>query len=97
MVYPGTEAYQWALGNGYLTARNYSEWLTEDGLHNCIVSRPGLSNRELVDFCDRARKEFYLRPQYILSKAWQGVKDPYEFKRLAKGALHLSRHIFRET
>lgn len=97
MVYPGTEAYDWAVENGYLTTRNFEEWLTEDGLHNCIVSRPGLSNRDLVEFCDRARKEFYLRPKYIIRKGFQGIKDPYEFKRLLKGGLTLSRYIFRGT
>ncbi|MFC1811505.1 B12-binding domain-containing radical SAM protein [Thermodesulfobacteriota bacterium] len=97
MVYPGTEAYNWAKENGYLTTQNFEEWLTSDGLHNCIVSRPGLSAKDLVDFCDRARKEFYLRPKYILSKGLQSLKDPYEFKRLMKGALTLSKHIFSEN
>jgi len=97
MVYPGTEAYEWAANNGYLTTQNFEEWLTEDGLHNCIVSKPGLSNKDLVRFCDRARKEFYLRPGYIIRKGLQGIKDPYEFKRLLKGATTLSKHIFNGT
>ncbi len=97
MVYPGTEAYQWAKSNGYLTTSDFREWLTPDGLHNSIVSRPGLSNTELVEFCDRARKEFYIRPSYILRKLLDGLTDPREFKRLAKGGLTLGRHIFRGT
>jgi radical SAM superfamily enzyme YgiQ (UPF0313 family) len=97
MVYPGTEAYEWAAENGYLKTQNFEEWLTENGLHNCIVSRPGLSAKDLVDFCDRARKEFYLRPHYILRKAFQGIKDPYEFRRLLKGASTFSKYIFRGT
>jgi radical SAM superfamily enzyme YgiQ (UPF0313 family) len=97
MVYPGTEAYQWAKSNGYLTTGDFREWLTPDGLHNSIVSRPGLSNTELVEFCDRARKEFYMRPSYILRKLLDGLTDPREFKRLAKGGLTLGRHIFRGT
>ncbi|HUT42769.1 MAG TPA: radical SAM protein, partial [Desulfobacterales bacterium] len=97
MVYPGTDAYEWAKKNGYLTTEDFAEWLTEDGLHNCIVSRPGLSNKDLVNFCDRARKEFYLRPGYIFSKGFQSLKDPYEFKRLVKGALQLGKHIFKGT
>lgn len=97
MVYPGTEAYEWATENGYLKTNNFKEWLTEDGLHNCIVSRPGLSDKELVEFCDRARKEFYLRPKYIITKGLQSISDPYEFKRLIKGGLTLSKYIFRGT
>jgi len=94
MVYPGTEAYDWAVENGYLTTTNFEEWLTDDGLHNCIVSRPGLSNKDLVEFCDRARKQFYLRPSYILTKGFQGIKDPYEVKRLFRGAFNYSKYLF---
>lgn len=97
MVYPGTEAYAWAKANNYLTTEDYKLWLTEDGLHNCVVSRPGLTNQDLVDFCDRARQEFYLRPSYIVSKAVQAAKDPGEFSRLAKGGKTLAKHILKKT
>jgi len=97
MVYPGTEAYQWAKSNGFLTTSDFREWLTPDGMHNSIVSRPGLSNTELVEFCDRARKEFYIRPSYIFRKMIDGLTDLQEFKRLAKGGWTLGRHIFRGT
>lgn len=66
-------------------------------MHNCVLSRPGLTNKELVEFCDNARKEFYLRPSFLLSKLWQGIKNPYEMKRLVKGGLYLSKYIFRGT
>lgn len=93
MVYPGTEAYAWASQNGYLTTTDFRQWLSEDGMHNCVVSRPGLTSDELVAFCDRARREFYLRPSYIMAKLRQGVSDPYEMKRLTKGAVHLFRNL----
>jgi radical SAM superfamily enzyme YgiQ (UPF0313 family) len=97
MVYPGTEAYDWAKREGYLTTDNFREWLTPDGLHNSIVSRPGLSNVDLVEFCDRARRRFYMRPSYIIRKLGQSLTDFQEFKRLAKGGLTLGKHIFRGT
>lgn len=97
MVYPGTRAYSWAIENDYLTTTNFDEWLTQDGLHNCVVSRPGLSNFELVEFCDFARRDFYLRPSYILSKIPTALTDANEFKRLLKGAQHLFKYIFRGT
>ena len=78
MVYPGTEAYTWAQELGYLQTENYDEWLTEDGLHNCVISRPGLSNIELVAFCDRARREFYLRPSYLLYRLVRLARHPLE-------------------
>lgn len=81
MVYPGTEAYDWAKKEGLLMADRWSDWLLPDGNHNSIVSRPGLSAEELVDLCDAARREYYIRPGYIAEKVWQGVTTPSEFPR----------------
>ena len=97
MIYPGTEAYRWAQENGYLTTNDFSEWLTEDGLHNTIVSRPGLSARELVEFCDYARQQFYLRPRYVLSKGWEIVTHPREGKRFLKSFRTFAKYLFRGT
>ena len=97
MIYPGTEAYTWATENRYLTTEDFRKWLSPEGLHNCVISRPGLSNQELVAFCDRARQKFYTRPSYIGRKLLQGLSNPQELKRLSKGALTLSKHIFRSA
>ncbi len=40
----------------YITT-DYRKWLTEEGLHNCVVSTPELSAKDLVDFCNYASKE----------------------------------------
>ena len=95
MIYPGTEAYRWASENKYLTSEDYRKWLSPEGLHNCVISRPGLTNYELVEFCDKARQRFYTRPSYIAKKFIQGLANPHELKRLSKGAMTLSRHLFR--
>ncbi len=84
MVYPGTEAYQWAKDEGYLLTEDFRNWLTPDGLHNCVVERPELSNDTLVAFCDRARREFYLRPQYLIFKLKQMITHPDEARRTLK-------------
>ncbi|MBN1256635.1 MAG: radical SAM protein [Planctomycetes bacterium] len=78
MVYPGTKAYRWAQENRFLLSNDFKDWNTPEGLHNCVVSRPGLSNEDLVDFCDRARKEFYLRPSYILYRLGRLCVHPLE-------------------
>ncbi|MCP4102892.1 MAG: radical SAM protein [Lentisphaerae bacterium] len=78
MVYPGTTAYNWAIENNYLISRNFKDWNTTEGNHNCLISRPGLINEELLDFCDRARKEFYLRPSYITYRLMRLIKHPVE-------------------
>jgi len=81
MVYPGTEAYDWAKNNQYLTTENYSDWLTEEGLHNCVLSLPDLPPERLTEFCNNARKEYYLRPKYILLKLAQIIRNPAELQR----------------
>ena len=95
MVYPGTEAYEWAKKNGYLTTEDFSKWVTKEGLHTTIVNRPELSDRRLVELCDEARKKFYLRIGYILSKLKQIITHPREAKRIITGAISLSKYIFR--
>lgn len=95
MVYPGTEAYRWAAENGYIRAANFREWLTAEGMHNCVLQTPELSGDQLVDFCDSARRRFYLRPRYLAYKAWDVLCNPREISRTAKAATTLMTHIFK--
>jgi radical SAM superfamily enzyme YgiQ (UPF0313 family) len=95
MVYPGTEDYEWAKRNRYLTTEDFSEWLTKEGLHNCVITREGLDAEELVRMCDKARKEFYTRPSYIFSKVKQSIVHPGEFKRNLKSAKIFLRYLIR--
>ena len=94
MVYPGTRAYNTYKDKGYISARSYRDWLTQDGLHNCVVSLPNISKEELVSFCDQSRREFYLRPSYILFKIRQVVLHPSELKRNIRAAWTLLKYIF---
>ncbi len=95
MVYPGTEAYDWAKGKGYLTTTDFREWLTEDGMHNCVVSTPSLSAGELVSFCDYARKKYYLAPRYLGSKLWRVLRKPEEMKKTLKSARTFSKYLLK--
>lgn len=81
--YPGTEAYNWAKSNGYITGK-YEDYLQEDGTLNCVLNTPDLSAKELVDFCSYARKKYYLRPWYIAHRLWKGINDLEDFKRSIK-------------
>ncbi|MBU4246193.1 MAG: B12-binding domain-containing radical SAM protein, partial [Nanoarchaeota archaeon] len=93
MVYPITEDYKRAKAKGYLTTEDYSKWLTPEGLHNCVVDRPGLSGAELVKICNKARRQFYLRPKYIAGKLVQGVKNPKEMARIIKAGATFVKHL----
>ncbi len=95
MVYPGTEAYDWAKSNGYLLTEDFREWLTDEGLHNCVVSTPALSAKDLVDFCDYARKKYYLSPKYLIYKLIQSLKAPEEMKKTVKSAKIFFKYLLR--
>ncbi len=85
MAYPGTEAFDYFESKGWVTSKNYREWITEDGLHSSVVSNPDLTHEELVEFCDNCRQKFYLRPRYIMAKFIQIFTHPGEAKRIFMG------------
>jgi radical SAM superfamily enzyme YgiQ (UPF0313 family) len=93
MVYPGTGAYRWAMEKGYLITEDYSKWIDIKGKHATTVSYPGLSSEDLVELCDSARKEFYLRREYIFYKIAQGIKSPSEALRTLKSAKTFFRYL----
>jgi len=95
MIYPGTEAYEWARKDGLIETENWDNWLTQDGLHASVVVRPNLPSEELRLFCDRARREFYLRPAYITQKLRQSIKSPYEAKRTMKSFGTFARYLLK--
>ncbi len=95
MVYPGTDDYEWVKEKGYLVSSDFSKWVTEKGLHNSVVSNPELSYKELVNFCDMARKKFYLRPRYIFLKIKQSISHPAEGLRNIKAFKVFVKHLLR--
>ena len=62
-----------------------------------MVSNPDLSYNELVRFCDRARREFYLRPRYLAGKLWQTLRHPGEAERNLKALATFRRYLFRSS
>jgi anaerobic magnesium-protoporphyrin IX monomethyl ester cyclase len=97
MVYPGTSDYAYFKGKGWIMTEDYRRWLTDDGLHSSVVSNPEVTYETLVDFCDRARRRFYLRPSYIAGKVLEIASRPGEAKRIVKAGLTLFRYLFRSS
>ena len=95
MVYPGTEAYDWAKESGYIKANSYDEWILPNGMHNCVISTPKITSEELVSFCNHARREFYLRPKYILMKAGQCLIHWDDFRRTLKAFGTFRKYILK--
>lgn len=92
--YPGTEAYEWAKSNGYISGK-YEDYLQEDGTLNCVLDTPELSAAELVDFCAYARKKYYMRPKYILHRLWMGIRSWEDLKRSLKAFWRLKDSLLK--
>jgi len=97
MVYPGTSDYEYFGEKGWIVSKDFRKWLTPDGLHSSVVSNPDLRYEELVAFCDRARRSFYLRPAYILAKFKQMIATPGEAKRIIKASLTFFRYLLQPS
>jgi len=93
MVYPGTRAFDRAVKDGALVSNDWSQWLTDDGLHNTTIDRPGLPAPALLDWCSHARRRFYLRPRYLRRKLVQSLRDHDEMVRNLQSAHALTRHL----
>ncbi len=95
MVYPGTRAYDEFKAKGLLTTCDFSQWLTPGGLHNCVTRTELLAPNDLVQFCDHARRSFYLSPRYMFYKARQMVLHPSECGRTFKAARTFIKYLIR--
>ena len=93
IVYPGTSMYKWAQENNYLKTTNYNDWLTPDGMHNCVTDLPQLTANQVLQFCDHARRAFYLRRGYIFKKMMQSLIKPSEAKRNVKAFRRFAQHL----
>jgi len=98
-VYPGTKAYEWAIQTGYIREQDYRNWVTPTGMHNMTINEndTGLTYQECLDFCDEARRKFYLRPSYILKKAITGIFQPHELRKNIIGFLNIRKYLFKNV
>ncbi|WP_022778689.1 B12-binding domain-containing radical SAM protein [Butyrivibrio sp. AE3009] len=96
MPFPGTEAYDWAVSQGYLSGK-YTDYLKEDGNHNTSMHIDDISAEELVEFCNYCRRKFYLRPWYIGHRMWMSVKSLDDMKRSLKAFGRFKEFLFKRA
>ena len=94
--YPGTEAYEYNKKMGYLTVGDYEHYCAADGTHNTVLNLPNLSTEEMVDFCNYARRKYYLRLSYILHRLRVGLTNPDDLKRSIKAFGRLKKYLFKK-
>lgn len=95
IVYPGTKDYDLAAKEGLLTVNDYSEYLTGDGNHKSVSRTPEMTSEELTQWCDHARRKYYLRPRYIAYKLMQQIKRPSEARRTFRAAARFMKFLAR--
>jgi len=97
MVYPGTEEYRRLHDLGYLKSQDFSHWLTPEGLHSSVVDTPQISGDDLTRFCDRARREFYLRPGYLAKTLVRTASHPKQISRTVKAFRTFAHHLTKSS
>jgi len=95
MTYPGTKAYDWAKENGFLRMDTFRDYLTKNGFHRCVIDLPGLSGKDLQDWCDKSRFSFYFSPRYIFCKIKQ-MPSKEHLIRTYKAFIAFIRYILRK-
>lgn len=63
--FPGTEFYDWCMGNGHLLVSNPNDYLDEEGHQKSIISYANLSNQEITKAVDKILKEYYFSVKYV--------------------------------
>lgn len=94
LPFPGTEHWRWYKEAGYIKG-DYTDYVKGDGTINSLVELPGLSSKEMVAFCDEARRRYYWRPGYILHRLRVGLADPEDLKRSLKAFGQIKDFLFR--
>lgn len=92
VVYPGTELYHWAKENGFLLAKDWSQWVTPEGEQATVLSYPQLSKEEIDRFIDKALKEFYFRPKQIV-RMLKNIKDLQELRNKISGLKSFATYL----
>lgn len=95
IAYPGTEVYKQAKERGLLI-EDYSAILDENGYLMTNINRENLSQADVKELMDKAYKEYYFRPRYILYKLKQTITNPTEGIRIIKGGISFLRYLIAQ-
>jgi hopanoid biosynthesis associated radical SAM protein HpnJ len=82
-AYPGTEFYDFAVGNGFFSNR---QMVDEGGHQLAHVEYPSLPGEEIMDFVHRFYDEYYFRPRAVFRIVKKAIFKSEERKRLYKEA-----------
>jgi anaerobic magnesium-protoporphyrin IX monomethyl ester cyclase len=87
--YPGTEFFEQAQKNNWLTAKNWSDY---DSIDKSVIEYPHLKKEEIEQAINTAYRKFYFRPKYLLSQLLK-IRSLKQLKQNFKGAINLSKKL----
>jgi radical SAM superfamily enzyme YgiQ (UPF0313 family) len=86
--YPGTEFYDWCEKNGFIIAKDWTEWI-DAGEQSTVIDYPQLNKKEMLELVDKGLYEsFYFRPS-IWIHHFLTIRDFSDLKRKIKGFFSL--------
>jgi len=83
-AYPGTELYDFAVKNGFMTAE--SKMVDEGGHQLAHIEYPGLPAAEILDSVHRFYDEYYFRPKAVFRILKKAAANSNDRKRIYKEA-----------
>lgn len=95
MPLPGTEFYNWLKEKGYLTKTDYREWISENGMQQCVIEYPELSGNAIVKAVNKAIRRYYFSGSFWWTMAKQILRNPSELKRYLLGAKRFVSFVFK--
>jgi len=90
--YPGTELYQQALDNGWLSAG--TSLVSDDGVQTAALSYPHLSRVEIFEALEEFYKRFYFRPRKVLEMAVEMATSATMLKRRLREGVEFARFLW---
>lgn len=94
--YPGTEFYNWCRQNGYITSKEWKEWVDENGEQETIIDYPGLSREVMNKTIDRSLYGFYLRPSYLFSQIFR-PRSIYDVRARVEGLFNFAGYVLSKA
>lgn len=62
---PGTKFYEYVEQNGYLLEKDPSKSIDDKGFQKCLISYPGLTDKDLEEAVSNTLREYYLNVSYV--------------------------------
>ncbi|OGI15855.1 hypothetical protein A3K63_00640 [Candidatus Micrarchaeota archaeon RBG_16_49_10] len=80
--FPGTAFYNWVKEMGYLNAKDWDEWIDDNGQLRCLVDYPDLPAAEIKKLRDSFMLRFYLSPKHAFQLLRNNINSASEIARI---------------